>query len=194
LIVYVRHKNKDDATSALPNLSQPFFPFFIGRDPYRHYLIFGIAKMPPQSRTNVTPACSGEREFLVLLKAGQSKWNLIRIEGIENLPAVQWKLMNINEISARKQKELLEKLTRVLGMCNRSRQLRSALSGKEPSLRTRLKLIFGVRNMTIRLLVIHNLAPVNRSAPATGRLLLLENPWHLPAKGRKISRNLAAPY
>lgn len=38
---------------------------------------------------------SGEREFLVSLKAGQPKWNSIGIEGIENLPAVQWKLMNI---------------------------------------------------------------------------------------------------
>jgi hypothetical protein len=113
LIVYVRHKNKDDAISALPNLSQPFFPFSIGRDPYTHYLIFGIAKTSPQSRTNVTPACSGEREFLVLLTAGQPKWNSIGTEGIENLPAVQWKPMNFNKISARKQKELLAR--RVLG-------------------------------------------------------------------------------
>lgn len=59
---------------------------------------------------------SGEREFLVSLKAGQPKRDLIGIEGIENLPAVQWKLMNIKKISAKKQKELLEKLRRVLGM------------------------------------------------------------------------------
>lgn len=59
---------------------------------------------------------SGEREFLVSLKAGQPKWKSIGIEGVENLPAVQWKLMNIKKISAKKQKELLEKLTRVLGM------------------------------------------------------------------------------
>lgn len=57
-----------------------------------------------------------EREFLVSLKAGQPKWNSIGIEGIENLPAVQWKLMNIKKIGARKQKELLEKLRRVLEM------------------------------------------------------------------------------
>ena len=58
----------------------------------------------------------GEREFLVSLKAGQPKWSSIGIEGIENLPAVQWKLMNIEKIGAKKQKELLEKLRRVLGM------------------------------------------------------------------------------
>ncbi len=59
---------------------------------------------------------SGEKEFLLSLKAGQPKWNSIGIKGIENLPAVQWKLMNIEKIGAKKQKELLEKLRRVLEM------------------------------------------------------------------------------
>lgn len=59
---------------------------------------------------------NNERQFLVSLKAGQPKWNSIGIKGIENLPAVQWKLMNIKKIGAKKQKELLEKLRRVLEM------------------------------------------------------------------------------
>jgi hypothetical protein len=50
------------------------------------------------------------------LKAGQPKWNLIGIEGIENLPAIQWKLLNVKKIGANKEKQLLEKLRRVLGM------------------------------------------------------------------------------
>lgn len=58
----------------------------------------------------------GEREFLISLKAGQPKWHSIGIQGIENLPAVQWKLMNIKKIGAKKQKELLDKLRRVLEM------------------------------------------------------------------------------
>ena len=57
-----------------------------------------------------------EKEFLVSLKAGQPKWNLIGIEGIEKLPAVQWKLTNVRRLSAKKQQELLEKLRRVLEM------------------------------------------------------------------------------
>jgi hypothetical protein len=40
---------------------------------------------------------SGEREFLISLKAGKPKWNSIGIEGVENLPAVRWKLANISE-------------------------------------------------------------------------------------------------
>ena len=58
----------------------------------------------------------GEREFLVSLKAGQPKWHTIGIERVEKLPAVQWKLMNIKKIGAKKQKDLLEKLKRVLEM------------------------------------------------------------------------------
>lgn len=56
----------------------------------------------------------GEREFLVSLKAGEPKWDLVGIDGVEKLPAVQWKLTNVRKMSAKKQSELLEKLTRVL--------------------------------------------------------------------------------
>ena len=44
---------------------------------------------------------NNEREFLVSLKAAQPKWDLIGIEGVEKLPAVQWKLMNIKKISSK---------------------------------------------------------------------------------------------
>jgi predicted nucleotidyltransferase component of viral defense system len=56
-----------------------------------------------------------ERAFLISLKEGQPKWSLMGIEGIENLPAVQWKLKNIQRMSGKKHREALEKLNRVLG-------------------------------------------------------------------------------
>jgi hypothetical protein len=59
---------------------------------------------------------SGEREFLISLKAGKPKWNSIGIEGVENLPAVRWKLANIQKMAAKKQRELLDKLKRVLDL------------------------------------------------------------------------------
>lgn len=59
---------------------------------------------------------AGEREFLISLKAGQPKWRAIGIDGVEQLPAVQWKLMNVQKMGERKQKELLEKLKRVLDL------------------------------------------------------------------------------
>ena len=57
-----------------------------------------------------------EKAFLISLKEGQPKWNLMGIEGIEKLPAVQWKLKNIRNMSGKKRAESLEKLKRVLGM------------------------------------------------------------------------------
>ncbi len=57
-----------------------------------------------------------EKAFLISLKEGQPKWNLMGIEGIEKLPAVQWKLKNIQKMSGKKRAESLEKLKRVLGM------------------------------------------------------------------------------
>ncbi len=37
------------------------------------------------------------------------------IEGIEKLPAIQWKLANIWKVGAKKRAELLDKLKRTLG-------------------------------------------------------------------------------
>jgi hypothetical protein len=57
---------------------------------------------------------NGERDFLVSLKSGRPKWNALGIEGVENLPAVQWKLENIKKMSPKKHRQQLEKLKRVL--------------------------------------------------------------------------------
>jgi len=57
-----------------------------------------------------------EKAFLVSLKEGQPRWNLMGREGIEKLPAIQWKLMNIQKINKKKHIESLEKLKRKLGL------------------------------------------------------------------------------
>ncbi len=57
---------------------------------------------------------NGEKHFLVSLKAGQPKWDLVGIDGVEKFPAVQWKLTNVRKMTAKKQRDLLEKLRRVL--------------------------------------------------------------------------------
>jgi hypothetical protein len=56
----------------------------------------------------------GEKTFLIPVKAGQPEWNIIEIEGVDKLPAVQWKLTSVQRMSVKKQKELLEKPRRVL--------------------------------------------------------------------------------
>ncbi len=56
-----------------------------------------------------------EKTFLVSVKSGQPNWSVLGIKGIENLPAIKWKLANIRKIGAKKRAELLEKLKRTLG-------------------------------------------------------------------------------
>lgn len=57
-----------------------------------------------------------EKMFLVSLKEGQPRWNLMGLEGIEKLPAIQWKLMNIQKMNKKKHAEYLNKLKRKLGL------------------------------------------------------------------------------
>jgi len=57
-----------------------------------------------------------EKAFLISLKEGRPRWNLMGLEGIEKLPAIQWKLMNIQKMNKMKHAESLEKLKRKLGL------------------------------------------------------------------------------
>lgn len=51
-----------------------------------------------------------EKQFIVSVKEGTPRWELVDIEGIENLPAVKWKLLNIAKMSPSKHKEAIKKL------------------------------------------------------------------------------------
>ena len=55
-----------------------------------------------------------ERTFLLSMKRGTPEWNRLEIEHLEQLPALQWKLLNIRKMSPDKHREALEKLTCVL--------------------------------------------------------------------------------
>jgi hypothetical protein len=37
-----------------------------------------------------------ERKFLISIKKGKPEWDLLGLTGVENLPAVKWKLLNID--------------------------------------------------------------------------------------------------
>jgi hypothetical protein len=51
-----------------------------------------------------------ERQFLLSVKAGEPNWDLLGIEGIHRLPAIQWKLQNIGKMEKRKHTEALQAL------------------------------------------------------------------------------------
>ena len=55
-----------------------------------------------------------EKAFLLSMKRGTPEWNRLGIEHLEELPALQWKLLNIRKMSPDKHREALEKLTRIL--------------------------------------------------------------------------------
>ena len=56
-----------------------------------------------------------ERQFLLSMKSGDPDWNVLGIEGLEKMPALQWKLINIRKMDPGKRKEQLKMLQDVLG-------------------------------------------------------------------------------
>jgi len=46
-----------------------------------------------------------ERRFIVSVKEGKPEWDMLGVTGIENLPAVQWKLQNIRRMTPAKHQE-----------------------------------------------------------------------------------------
>ncbi len=55
-----------------------------------------------------------ERKFLISVKKGKAEWDLLGLTGVEDLPAVKWKLMNIKRMEKKKHKKALEKLRNYL--------------------------------------------------------------------------------
>jgi predicted nucleotidyltransferase component of viral defense system len=68
-----------------------------------------VAQLAPSLDVN-------ERQFLLSMKSGEPDWAVLGIEGLERMPALQWKLLNIRKMDARKRDEQLEVLKDLLGM------------------------------------------------------------------------------
>ena len=57
-----------------------------------------------------------ERKFIVSVKEGSPRWDLLALEGIEDLPAVKWKLLNISKMDRAKHRKVVSKLRDYLGV------------------------------------------------------------------------------
>ena len=57
-----------------------------------------------------------ERQFIVSVKEGRPQWELLGLEGVENLPAVRWKLLNIAKIDPDKHEKAVRRLRDYLGV------------------------------------------------------------------------------
>jgi predicted nucleotidyltransferase component of viral defense system len=64
-------------------------------------------------REELTP---DERRFIVSMKEGRPRWELLALEGIEKLPAVKWKLLNISRMDPTKHQKAVRKLRDYLGV------------------------------------------------------------------------------
>ena len=62
-------------------------------------------------REELTP---DERKFIVSMKRGQPVWDLLELEGIKDLPAVKWKLLNISKMDPSKHRKAIHKLRNYL--------------------------------------------------------------------------------
>ncbi len=58
---------------------------------------------------------NAERVFILSLKKGKPQWELLGIEGIDLLPAVRWKLLNIAKMDKKKRASAIIKLEKSLG-------------------------------------------------------------------------------
>jgi predicted nucleotidyltransferase component of viral defense system len=57
-----------------------------------------------------------EKRFLLSVKQGEPDWDLMPVTGIDQLPAIQWKLFNIRKMKKDKHAESLLKLRTALGI------------------------------------------------------------------------------
>ena len=55
-----------------------------------------------------------DRAFLLSVKSREPDWSLLELEGVEDLPAVQWKLINLNRMSAERHEDAVSRLKTVL--------------------------------------------------------------------------------
>lgn len=55
-----------------------------------------------------------ERKFLISFKTGTPEWSLLGLDGIENLPAIQWKMKNLSGLDDGKREKAGRKLRKVL--------------------------------------------------------------------------------
>ena len=55
-----------------------------------------------------------EKEFLLSMKRGEPDWRCLGFDHLDRLPALRWKLINIQNMDSNKHKKALERLTEIL--------------------------------------------------------------------------------
>src|SRR5581483_2640395 len=76
----------------------------------------GLMEIGPRLSTEISRQFTDrEKKFLLSVKRGEPDWALLGIDGVERLPAIQWKLHNIRSMSEKNRADALRRLEGVLG-------------------------------------------------------------------------------
>ena len=57
-----------------------------------------------------------DKQFLISIKTAEPAWSLIKVEGIEKLPSLQWKVSNVKKMPLAKREASLQKLIAALDL------------------------------------------------------------------------------
>lgn len=116
-LVYLACSNKPMAELLAPveyKLDQVFVEEFAGmtREPVDVDMLHQTREqLIAEVNRNLTET---HKQFLLSLKKGEPEWELLNRPGVEQLPAIKWKLHNIRSMSRQKHKTAMMKLEKVL--------------------------------------------------------------------------------
>jgi len=116
-VVYLASHNRPMGELLDPNIkdiSETFETQFIGmtEEPVALADLVEIQHRLP--RMLVSELDDDERQFLLSLKRGEPEWELLGFEHLAQLPAVQWKLQNIQRMDPAKWRDMLRRLETIL--------------------------------------------------------------------------------
>ena len=65
-------------------------------------------------RTWLITLTENERKFLLSVKQGEPDYSLMSFDPLEQLPALQWKVLNVRKIGKEKRRDMFNKLRAML--------------------------------------------------------------------------------
>ncbi len=116
-LVYLISHNRPMAELLNPNyldISKIYEQEFIGMTDEKVSLIELIEsrnRLVEELKKSLTET---ERKFLISFKTTEPEWNLLELPNIENLPAVNWKLMNLKKMDSNKHTQAVSTLKKIL--------------------------------------------------------------------------------
>ena len=115
-LVYVLSGNRPIAELLAPtrkDITAEFERGFVGMTDTPVALEDLLATREEMIATMVGGMPEDHREFLLSVKRGQPLWNLLSVDGARTLPAVMWRLQNMDKMDDRRRASLLEALEKV---------------------------------------------------------------------------------